>query len=127
MRDVLVYVSGPYTGKDAAATGQNVLVAQRIGGMLIKAGYSVIVPHLFHHLECRDEVMYQTWLDVDLELLSRCDILVRIEGASPGADLEERTAVEEFGLEVVRVPPDVDRQLLEGLLIAAAEMLKSRW
>ena len=91
MRPV-VYVAAPYSvGKVTA----NVHKAMDWGDTLIGQGFAPIIPHLDHFMELAEfEWPYETWLDVDFALLSKCDAVLRIEGESPGADREVAFAKE---------------------------------
>jgi len=55
-------------------------------------GHHPFVPHLFDLVDPRDELGYERWMALDLDWLSRCDALVRLPGASPGADREVAAA-----------------------------------
>jgi hypothetical protein len=82
----LIYVAGPYTEGD---TMYNVRKAVNVGCDLRTDGWAVIVPHR----NLIDEILgwaepHAVWLAEDLEIISRCDAVFRIDGASPGADAE---------------------------------------
>lgn len=112
-----VYVAGAITKGDVV---ENVKKAHAAGTALLKAGFAVVVPHgsVFFGNEtitsvttCEDDtfrekdrkvgfvidvladgIPYETWIDHSLELVRRCDCLLRLEGESRGADLEEAEA-----------------------------------
>ena len=88
-----VYVSGPYTGGDTAI---NVVNAIDAGFELREMGHVPIVPHLSHFMHMRRKKPYRFWMEFDLDLLARCDAIIRLPGESPGAD-EEVAAAEAAG------------------------------
>jgi hypothetical protein len=57
-------------------------------------GYAPIAPLLFHYVDQISPLSYETWMAVDLKLLSQCDIVLRLPGESPGAEREIRYARE---------------------------------
>lgn len=85
-----VYISGPYTNGDQAA---NVRAAIEAANALLDAGYIPYCPHLshFHHMLFPHD--YETWMQLDLAWLEKCDALVRLDGYSPGADREVEHAL----------------------------------
>lgn len=86
---IKVYIAGPYSHGDKE---QNVLEAQRIGALVIRGGGAPFVPHLSHHFHANFPHPYQKWLQIDLAFLECCDLLFRIPGWSPGADVETERA-----------------------------------
>lgn len=91
-----IYVSGPYTNGDQAA---NVRAAIEAANVLLDAGYIPYCPHLshFHHMLFPHD--YETWMQLDLAWLEKCDAVVRLPGHSPGADREVARA-HELGIPV---------------------------
>ena len=90
---IVVFVSGPITDggrltydeqRDAANAGV------RAGIELAQAGYAPYIPHLnwFHP----DTKVMDSWYEVDLAVLERCDAVVRLPGQSYGAYYEEMRA-----------------------------------
>lgn len=102
----LVYVAGPYTHPDPAA---NVNIAIRIAGALADSGLvTPFVPHLtmlWHVVEPRP---IEFWYAYDLAFLARCDAVLRLPGASTGADAEVDFGVS-HGLSVHESVEDVLR------------------
>ena len=84
-----IFISGPYSQGDVA---QNVKKAMDLAGQLIDMGHSPFCPHLFHFLHINSPKEYSTWLNTDIEFLSVCDAMIRIQGDSKGADVEEAFA-----------------------------------
>ena len=88
----LIYVSGPLTGASDEVERRNVEAAMAVGAALWARGHRPVVPHLSHWwdlaLRARGQrVPWEQWLDLDVDLLRRCDALFRI-AASRGADVE---------------------------------------
>lgn len=80
-----VYVAGPYTKPDPAV---NTRRACLVANWLADRGWMPIVPHLSHLWHLCTPKPYPEWLAYDLELIARCDMLLRIPGESSGADGE---------------------------------------
>lgn len=80
-----VYIAGPYSKGDVAV---NVKVAMEAANELIEAGYYPFCPHLSHFLHINHPKPYETWIELDLAYLEVCDVLIRLEGESSGADGE---------------------------------------
>lgn len=92
-----VYIAGPYTQGDTALhVRRAVLTAEQVVAM----GHSPYVPHLtmLWHLISPHDIDF--WYAHDLEWLEVCDVVLRLEGASAGADAEE-LAAERHGIPVV--------------------------
>lgn len=85
-----VYVAGPYVQGDVVV---NVKRAIEAGERLLDAGYWPFVPHLSHFWHLLYPHVRETWLDYGLSWLKVCDAVVRLPGASDGADLEVMEAV----------------------------------
>lgn len=94
MRPV-VYIAGPLSGEMLPNTLRAVEVADRLLGH----GIAPLVPHLslFWHYHRPHE--YEAWMALDFALLAKCDALLRMDGASPGADREVEEA-EKLGIPV---------------------------
>lgn len=84
MRKV-IYISSPYSKGDIC---ENVRNQMQIADLLIDAGYAPIIPLLFHYQHLSYPQSYETWLDVDLAQVRKCDAVIRLEGESSGADAE---------------------------------------
>lgn len=99
LRSVLVYVAGPIS---KGCIYENVGRAHDAGLALAKAGLSVIVPHgtcfwgnrtaesgtLWVPQAHIDGTAYDDWISMSLELVRRCDAVLRLPGESSGADAE---------------------------------------
>lgn len=91
---LLVYVAGPMSGDDVNA---NIQEAMRIASTLYRTGYNVLLPHLNQYLQRYweqqelDDLLawgYKEWMSADFAMLEKCDVLLRMEGESPGSDQE---------------------------------------
>jgi hypothetical protein len=91
-----VYVAGPYTQGDTAV---NVANAMSTATLLLDAGYAPFVPHLTHFWHLLTPRAYEDWMTLDFRWLERCDALLRLDGASAGADREVLHA-EHLGLPI---------------------------
>ena len=98
----MIHVAGPITKGDIAT---NVARAHDMGLALLKAGFAVIVPHgsvfwgndrwnfwgegdpagsLFHPEAAPAGTTHAMWLRCDLEIVRRCDAVLRLPGGEQG-------------------------------------------
>ena len=94
---IVVYISSPYTKGDQAINVRNQMV---MTDELMTKGFCTITPlytHFQHMIRPRN---YEDWMKVDLELVRRCDVVLRLPGESSGADKEVAYA-EKLGIPVV--------------------------
>lgn len=98
-RRTRVYVAGPITSSGNLLL--NVRNALHVGTRLLKRGYAPYVPHLtcFWEIVAQEDFNYEDWLGLDFNYLSTCDAILRLPGASKGADREVELA-RERGLRV---------------------------
>jgi len=85
----VIYISSPYTIGD---TAQNVAVQMDAAHIILDMGHCPIVPLLSHFLHIYRFRPYEEWFQMDIELLRRSDILLRLPGISIGADKEAEEA-----------------------------------
>lgn len=86
-----VYLAGPMTS--APYTG--VTLAVQAAERLRKQGYIPVVPQLCALWSMiGSSATYEEWLAYDFALIDRCDCLLRLPGASVGADREVEYAKE---------------------------------
>lgn len=74
----VIYIAGPYRGRDNWEIEQNIRRAEALGLEVWRLGAAALVPHCntrFFSGAAPDEV----WLTGDLELLSRCDAVLLTE------------------------------------------------
>ena len=85
----LIYVAGPYTKPDPVVNTHRMI---QIADALLELGVVPIVPHLtmLWHLLCPRP--YEQWLEYDLQVMNRCDVVLRVPGLSSGADGEVQEA-----------------------------------
>lgn len=88
---IACYVSGPYTIGDQEVHVRNHML---MGNKLIDLGYCPLLPLLSHFLNLLQKHDYETYMSIDLEMLKRADILLRMPGLSNGADREVAYAKE---------------------------------
>lgn len=83
-RKPLVYVAGPITRDPFGC------VRQAIGAYnaLREQGCVPFLPQLSVIHEMVEHVPYDEWLSYDFDMIRHCDALLRLDGESPGADLE---------------------------------------
>jgi len=86
-----IYIASPYTIGDVAVNVKRSIYAAE---ELIAHGYAPYCPLLshFHHMIHPND--YETWMDVGLTWLVRCDAVLRLTGESKGADIECQIALE---------------------------------
>lgn len=82
---LLVYIASPYTIGDKRL---NVERQIEMAHQVLDYGYCPVWPLSSHYLEQYRSRPYEEWLEMDFELISRCDALLRLEGESLGADRE---------------------------------------
>jgi hypothetical protein len=81
-----VYIAGPLgRGPERSANVERAVAA---GMDVFRAGYAPLIPHLTHYIDPDDSHGYENWVDVDLAWVSAADAVLRLPGASPGADRE---------------------------------------
>ena len=96
---ILVYVAGPYSHVDS---NENVHRAIQMGHTLMDMGYTPFIPHLSALSHIVRPRPYQEWLNMDLVILKRCDVLVCLPGKSHGAAQEVEMA-QEWGIPCILV------------------------
>lgn len=87
----VVYIASPYTVGD---TAKNVKLQIDAANELIDMGYCPIWPLSSHFLHMAAPKTQATWIDLDIELLSRADCVLRLGGFSEGADGEVAYAIQ---------------------------------
>jgi nucleoside 2-deoxyribosyltransferase len=91
----VLYISGPYRGKDAWAIERNIRRAEVIALEVWKLGVVALCPHTMTRFY-QGALPDQMFLAGDLELMTRCDGVLAIDGwdESTGARIEVRYAKE---------------------------------
>lgn len=102
----VVYISGPITAEMYVQERDNVAAAAVLWKELRSAGFAPVCPHLTWHLQVHTEIGDMTtddWMEVDLPVLERCDIVVRLPDTpnrkSEGATREVEHA-QKYGIPV---------------------------
>lgn len=75
----IAYVGGPYRANSIHAIGCNIRAAEAVAVELWRMGWAVICPHL-NSAFLDGAVPDEAFLAGDLEIMTRCDALVLIEG-----------------------------------------------
>lgn len=87
----VIYIASPYSVGDVAANvSTQIDAAHRIMDM----GHAPIAPLLSHYLHIYRQRPYEEWLKSDLEIIRKVDVVLRLPGASKGADQETGLAEE---------------------------------
>jgi len=95
-RDVVVYISGKYSGKDYEEIDNNIKKAREAAIKVWELGYTVFCPHLNTiHFEVDCSCEYEDYLEGDLEFLRRSDVLLLLDNwqDSKGAIREKEEAL----------------------------------
>lgn len=85
---ITVYIAAPYTSNPEENTKKVLRVADKV----LEKGYIPFIPHLNHYWHLISAKPYDEWLRIDREWLTRCDMVLRLEGESKGADGEVKIA-----------------------------------
>lgn len=96
-----VYIAAPYSVPDPVKNTHRVV---KFAEAVIKKGYLPIIPHLtllWHAIVPKPD---EFWYDYTMELMKRCDLVIRLSGFSAGADREVEMA-KKLGIEVLFVKP----------------------
>lgn len=110
----VVYIAGPMTSSGDYKT--NIRLGVKVMRALMKMGYSVICPQLsgltdfdtvaWKARELTGDLTHDDWYEMDLELVRRSDLLLRLPGESRGADKEVAEA-ERRGIKVYHKVCDI--------------------
>lgn len=111
----LAYVAGPYRdSRGEYYVKQNIRAAEDVAVQLWAAGFAVICPHMNSAFlggvyGLSDDV----WLEGDLEILSRCDMIIVLPSwqFSDGT-IKEINKAEELGIDILYWAKDKDRRFL---------------
>jgi nucleoside 2-deoxyribosyltransferase len=78
----VVYVAGPYRAPSKLGILRNIYRAWRVSRDLWRKGFVVLCPHsnTFWMSEWPNKIAPEVFLDGDLALLSRCDVVLMLEG-----------------------------------------------
>ena len=116
-QSVVVYVAGPFRGPHSWAIENNIRRAEELAWKVWEQGFTAISPHCntryFQH-SLPDHI----WLDGDLEILKRCDVLL----LTPDWERSEGTRIEKEFAEEYGIPVVYD---IEHLVIVGDELVKN--
>ncbi len=101
-----VYVAGPMRIGDQARNIRNGIDAAQ---NLLELGFAPYLPHLTYFWDLIWPNELKEWLKLDFRFLSACDLLLRLPGASEGADREVDYA-RQLGIPVCHSPSEVLRE-----------------
>ena len=116
----LVYIAGPYTTPDPV---ENTHRTAHFATALFKQhnGHWIpLVPHLTMLWHAITPMPYESWLEIDLVHMSACQAVIRLTGASSGAD-KELAHAQKIGIPTLELV-NAD---LRGSLVEAADWLAS--
>jgi len=97
MNKLKVYIASPYTKGDTAI---NVKRQLDCVDELMTLGYAPFAPLYSHFQHMAHPRPYTDWVEIDLIWVGACDVVLRLEGDSSGADGEVAFA-KENGIHVV--------------------------
>jgi hypothetical protein len=105
-----VYIASPYTKGDVAVN-----VKRQIDTFdeLMTLGYAPYAPLYSHFQHMVHPRPYQDWIAIDLEWVPACDVVLRLDGESSGADGEVAFA-RERGIPVMFSLADLVEQFPPG-------------
>jgi hypothetical protein len=83
-RMIRCYAAGPYSGNEMG----NTIDALAVGDRLDALGFNAFVPHNWHWWSLIHPRTYEEWMKKCLAEVERSDVLLRMAGASSGADRE---------------------------------------
>lgn len=84
-----VYIACPYTIGDQAL---NVKDSMHCFNELVNNGFVPFNPLLFHFQQFAYPRTWESWMEIDLSWLEKCDCILRLPGKSRGADKEIKYA-----------------------------------
>jgi len=86
----LLYIAGPYSGDIKG----NIARAEEVSIGLIRNGFHVFTPHKnmagYEKYE-GDGIGYKTWMDMDLDFLSRCDAIYVMKNSEESVGVQKET------------------------------------
>lgn len=115
-RKSLLYVAGQYTHPDPVSNTHRVIRVADI--IYTETNWVPVVPHLsllWHMVKPHEDINF--WYEYDLHLLGACAAIVRLPGASSGADAELSYAIESLKIEIVsfsELPYSAQKAWLDG-------------
>jgi len=74
-RSLVIYVAGPFRGRDAWQISMNIFLAAKAALDVWRAGFTCLCPHL-NTAPYQGALNDETWLEGDMVLITRCDALL---------------------------------------------------
>lgn len=99
----LAYICSPYRGD----IERNIEYAKELTLLAIKQGYAPITPHLYltHVLDDNNEEQRKAGMEIALELLKKCDVLIMGTRHGISGGMEKEVAMAKgLGIEIMRYP-----------------------
>ena len=88
----VVYVAGPYRAANAWDIEQNVRCAEEAALGVWRAGAAALCPHTMTRYY-QGVLPDRTWLEGDLEMLTRCDALLLVDGWEKSLGTQDELAL----------------------------------
>lgn len=113
---MIAYIAGPYRPKHRQTLIENIRAAEQVAMKYWRMGFAVICPHL--NSAFMDGIMPdQHFLDADIEILKRCDVLILMKGwdKSTGSCFEAETAAKLKKI-IIRDGTIDEKDILPGLI-----------
>ena len=93
MKAKTIYIAGPISDGERLPRSlwkTNIVRACKLGSKVIELGHNPIIPHLYYFMEelSHTHFDYEDWLRVDFGFIESSDAVLRMDGASKGADRE---------------------------------------
>lgn len=85
----VVYIASPYSSGDVAA---NVHVQLEAAHKILDMGHCPVAPLLSHYLHIHRQRPWEDWIGMDLAIIPKMDVILRLPGKSIGADHEVELA-----------------------------------
>lgn len=85
---IKVFISGPLSGDPE----KNLAAAKEACKRLVIEGFAPFCPHLSWYVDPGSKLGYDKWINIDLEFLKDCHVMLRLPGESKGAEIEENYA-----------------------------------
>ncbi len=115
-RQVVIYIAGPYRADTWGKVKANVAHAMDVAAELLSMGYTVICPHSMTHEFEMYKLQDDIFLRSDLQLLSRCDLVLVLDnwGNSSGTRAEVAFA-QANGIPVIYEQSGAWRRHIDGV------------
>lgn len=122
----VVYVAGPYRSRTAWGVEKNARAAEEVALALWTMGYAVVTPHLNTppHFSGANNLPDEVWLEGDIEILKRCDLMVVVPWYKTSAGtMREIAEAEKCKIPVFYWPTDEDilREEVKQTVVASTE------